>query len=328
MTESQSARRFNPAHAIIVVYTAPALAALVVFGVPLVQPTAALVALSARYASLLFATLPLLVAASLWTTLTNLIPVPSGSTTAQEDGSRRPAFSTLLRSAVQPLPIDERQGGSVVRHPATLAASGAWHPVTVTAVALTFGVTSGFTLFFVTLAVVIVIVAALVARCAVPRSAAVSVSHNTDAPAISAPGRCNAILSTELYHRLRLAVLGLLVAVALHILIPQPVVRFFTANPAASVAAMVVLALLLSLPPEAAPAAAALFLGATSHGAVLAFTLISAVSPARALPAWFRRTGVARTPSIRAAIAFTVTAVLLIAILTLPISDRAAGALW
>ncbi len=314
MTESETPRSFNLAHAVIAVYIGLALAAVVLLGPSLAQPATALVALSARYASLLLATLPLVVAASLWSAAVNLIPLPASST-------------STLRCVLQPLPIDPRLSGQRSRHPAGLAASAAWHPLTLVAVAVAFGVNSGFTLFFVVFSVVVVSVAALAWRRlggSAPADAA-DKPLSADTPPAT---RFSDMLSSELYHRLRLTVLGLLIVVAIHVAPPPALVRFFTANPAVSVLATVVLAFVLSMPAEVAPFAAALFFGTTSHGAVLAFVLVSAICPARALlPAW-NATGAARASVIRSTLGFTLAATALIVLLTLPISDFAAGGLW
>lgn len=321
MTESETPRSFNLAHAVIAVYIGLALAAVVLLGPSLAQPATALVALSARYASLLLTTLPLVVAASLWSAAVNLIPLRVSST-------------STLRCVLQPLPIDPRLSGQRPRHPAGLAASAAWHPLTLVAVAVAFGVNSGFTLFFVVFSAVVVSVAALTWRrlggSAIvdggsARADAADKPLSADTPPAT---RFSDMLSTELYHRLRLTVLGLLIVVAIHVATPPALVRFFTAHPAVSVLATVLLAFLLSMPAEVAPFAAALFFGTTSHGAVLAFVLVSAICPARALlPAW-NATGAARASVIRSSLGFALAATALIVLLTLPISDFAAGGLW
>ena len=321
MTDREAPRSFNPAHAVIAVYIGLALAAVVLLGPSLAEPATALVVLSARYASLLLSTLPLVVAASLWSAAVNLIPLRAFS-------------ASTLRCVLQPLPIDPRLSGQRARHPAGLAASAAWHPLTIVAVALTFGANSGFTLFFIVFSVVVVSVGTLTWRRLGGSAILNGELARADAvhepkPADTAPAtRFSDMLSTELYHRLRLTVLGLLIVVAIHVATPPSLVRFFTANPAASVPATVLLAFLLSVPAEAAPFAAALFFGTTSHGAVLAFVLVSAICPARALlPAW-NATGAARATLIRSSLGFTLAAVVLIVLLTLPISDFAAGGLW
>ena len=321
MTDREAPRAFNPAHAVIAVYIGLALAAVVLLGPSLAEPATALVALSARYASLLLSTLPLVVAASLWSAAVNLLPLRASS-------------ASTLRCLVQPLPIDPRLGEQRSRHPAGLAASAAGHPLTVVSVALAFGVNSGFTLFFVVFSVLVVSVAALTWRrfggsAILDGELARADAVGEPKPADTAPAtRFSDMLSTELYHRLRLTVLGMLIVVAIHVETPPALVRFFTANPAASVLTTVLLAFLLSVPAEVAPFAAALFFGTTSHGAVLAFVLVSAICPARTLLTAWNTTGAARATSIRLSLGFTLVAVVLIVLLTLPISDSAAGGLW
>lgn len=332
--------RVNLAHAMIAVYVGLAAVAVAIFFPGRSEAAQQLIAFSARYASLLLSALPLVVAAALWTSGASLLRqfvagsrstrTPGMEPTAQLRPERQPSIvGQLLGAVAAPLSMEPRF--SLHRHvsPVIVAASGALHPVTVLSAALAFGINSGFFLFFVVFSVAIILISGAVARrLRVPGSTAAdtgatfAADHLVTARAGRSMQAGLDVVAVDLYHRLRFTLLGLLVAVAAHILIPDTAIRLFGQAPVVAVAVMVVLAAALSVPPEVAPYAAALFFGRVPHGAVLAFLLVSAFGGIRGFGAMTRAAG------RRHALGFAVSAVLLTVLLTTPIRDLAAGALW
>ncbi|TVQ98126.1 MAG: hypothetical protein EA403_14380 [Spirochaetaceae bacterium] len=332
--------RANLAHAMIAVYVGLAAVAVAIFFPGRSEAAQQLIAFSARYASLLLSALPLVVAAALWTSgasiLRQFVAVsrsarsPGMEPTAPLRSDRRPSIvGQMLDAVAAPLSMEPRLSLHRPVSPVIVAASGAFHPVTVLSAALAFGINSGFFLFFVVFSAAIIIVSGAVARrILVPGRTSVDAGAPFPANHVVAAGAGRSmpagvdVVAGDLYHRLRFALLGLLVAVAAHILIPDTAIRLFGQVPLVAVAAMVTFAAVLSVPPEVAPYAAALFFGRVPHGAVLAFLLVSAFGGARGFGAMTRAAG------RRHALGFAVAAVLLTVLLTTPIRDLAAGALW
>jgi hypothetical protein len=316
LMNSRVTRSLNPAHLMVIVYLGLAAAAVWFLAPPIRDLPGQLITFSARYASVLLSSLPFLVAAAIWTAAVQL-----NNAVRQEPLGIAHTIASAVR---QPLPHDDRIDPQRLRTPVAVAASGALHPVTLVAAAIAFGINSGSFLFLLVFLMLTVVGAGIVQsrfQRVLPRLLK-PVSQAPQPESENMFDRAVECVSSELYHRLRFAVLGLLVSVAAHVLIPEPLIRLFGAVPFVAVVAMVVLAFVLSIPPEVAPFAAALFFGPVSHGAVLAFVLVSAVASARATMT------AARASGPKPAAAFSIAAVVLIIVLTLPIGELTAGALW
>lgn len=267
-SDSQAGISFNLAYVIIAVYITLAAAAILLLGRPLARTSDSLIILGARYSSLLLSVAPFVVAASLWTAVLSAI----GKLGFAAIG--RPGF--VRRSVVDALAIDASSAGAA---PLAIAISGALSPVTVAAVAGVFGLNSGMLLFYAVFALGLPAAAATVARRATvaqPAPATVQMPHPAER------------IFSELYHRLRYTILGLLVVTAIHVLLPDQAVGFLHDAPILAVVAAALLAFVLPLSAEAAPFAAALFLSTAGHGAAFAFLLVAAFGGLRLTRAAFR----------------------------------------
>lgn len=345
-SDSNTGASFTIAHIVIGVYIGLAVIALLLLGSPLPRAGDSLAVLGARYSSLLMTVVPFLTIAALWTTGLSVIrrarpgihelEANSGITGFTNDEpantTRRPAavgiWATISRAPLLPLPFegdvqlpgeDKDAGASqpsrastAVQQPIVIAASGALSPVTVTAVAVVFGLNSGMLLFYLVFSLLVLAAAAGAAR----RLASV----NTPAPHAAVQMKnCIELLSSELYHRMRYAILGLLIAAALHVLMPAQLVTFFSGAPVVAALGAAALGLVIPLPAEAAPFAAALFLSSAGHGAAFAFLLVSAFGGLR-----LTRTAL----QSREALLFMISILLLVTLLSAPLTARATGALW
>ncbi len=338
----------------IAVYIALAATALLLLGRPLARAGDALTILGARYSSLLLTGLPFVIIASLWTAALSGIGRERSARFTVEPAVAAEAgvWSTMLRGALSSLPFDpddwlvpgNGDGGSTQRTlqrqtlvaanvpvtgaPVTIAASGALSPVTIAAVAVAFGLNSGMLLFYLVFVLLLPAAAAVVARRATgvrPAHAAATAqtiqgrtTQTDQAIPVQSPHPTERIAS-ELYHRMRYAILGLLVAAALHVLMPAQAVLFLHAAPIPAVIAAALLGFIIPLSPEAAPFAAALLLSTAGHGAALAFLLVAALGGLRLTRAAIRS---------RAALLFVLVLLSLVALVSVPLTSSATGALW